>query len=130
MTLAPAMRLTVSGLAGAEVDIDRVAADTARISVRNTREATAANVRVSVEVPDAEEPHWLIPGLFYGENRPADTPRRYPRYAPVADHARLVAPSWAFRADRAATPVVFVWGRRGGVAIAAPQTTELGLTGI
>jgi hypothetical protein len=124
------MRLTVSGLAGAEVDIAWVAADTARISIRHLGAAAAANVRVSIQVPDAGEPHWLIPGLFYGENRPAENTRLYPRYATQASHARLESPSWSFRADRAATPAVFAWGRRGGVAIAAAETTEVGLTGI
>jgi hypothetical protein len=124
------MRLTVSGLDQAGVDIAWTSGDTARITVRHTGEPAAANVRISIDVPDSADPYWLIPGLFYGENRPADNARLYPRYAPTPDHARLVAPSWSFRADRAATPAVFAWGGSGGVAIAASDTTELGLTGI
>jgi hypothetical protein len=129
-----ALRPTVTGLDGAEVDFRWTSPDTVRISVRHNGDPTAANVRVSLDVPDATHPHWLIPGLFYGENRPAENTRLYPRFARAVDeppdHERFVSPSWSFRADRAATPAVFAWGSSGGAAIAAAETSEVGLTGI
>jgi hypothetical protein len=98
--------------------------------------ATDANVRVSATVPAASDPWWLIPGAFYGENRPAENTRAFPRFeigarSPEA-HDALVSDAWEFRADRAATPAVFVWARpgAGGLALAASESTDLGITGI
>ncbi|MCM3658272.1 hypothetical protein M3147_13540 [Agromyces mediolanus] len=95
-----------------------------------------AAVRVTLGLEGASEPWWLIPGLFYGENRPAGNARRYPRFEIGARgedaHARLVSDEWHFRGDRAAAPVVFAWPHDGGdgVALSAAPETEAGLTGI
>ncbi|MFF1572213.1 hypothetical protein ACFVWR_05655 [Leifsonia sp. NPDC058292] len=108
-----------------------------RVTVTNRGDATVdANVRVSAAVADAPDPWWLIPGAFYGENRPAENTRAFPRFEIGADsaeaHAALVSDAWEFRADRAATPAVFVWGApgRGGLALAARESTPLGITGV
>lgn len=105
------------------------------VTYRGVR-ATAAAVRVTAGIPDATDPWWLIPGLFYGENRPAGNDRLYPRFEPgardAAAHARFCSDEWHFRSDRAAAPVVFCWpgaGRRGWALSAAPQTPA-GLTGL
>lgn len=95
-----------------------------------------ARVRIVATLADAPDPWWLIPGLFYGENRPAGNDRLFPRFERDADEREaartMVSSSWDFRADRAATPAVFVWAGpgRGGLALGAPDTTPLGLTGI
>jgi hypothetical protein len=93
-----------------------------------------ARLRVSASLAGAGDPHWLIPGLFYGENRPAGNTRLYPRFARTvdepADPARFVSPMWSFRADRAATPAVFVWGESAGLALAVDERSSLGPTGI
>ena len=84
--------------------------------VRRT-EPMAARVRIELALA-AGTPYWLIPGLFYGDNRDPACTRIYPRYAAGEhDRATLVADHWAFRADRAATPVVFGWGQDAGVAL-------------
>ncbi|MBT2483831.1 MULTISPECIES: hypothetical protein [unclassified Microbacterium] len=118
------------------VDV-RAAGDLRHISVRYDGIAPAnAALRVSVRVPDASSPWWLIPGLFYGDNRPADNDRPYPRFevAPRADGRgdAFISDEWHFRSDRAATPVVFVWPDRSlpGFALSAPPVTSLGLTGL
>ncbi|MBF8189317.1 hypothetical protein ITP53_27000 [Nonomuraea sp. K274] len=73
-------------------------------------EPAPGTVRVSRSVP-AAEPWWLIPGLFYGENRPAACERVFPRFETGADRPdEMVSARWGFRADRAATPAVMVWG--------------------
>lgn len=89
-----------------------------------------ARIRVSASVP-SRDPWWLVPGAFYGENRPAANDRLFPRFSTDALDS-LTSETWEFRADRAATPAAFVWAAPGesGVAIAAAETTELGLTGI
>jgi hypothetical protein len=98
-------------------------------------EPLEAGIRVSATAP-AADPWWLIPGAFYGENRPSGNSRVFPRFEigadSPADWERLVSAAWEFRSDRAATPAVFVWGAegQGGVALAGPPETHLGLTGI
>jgi hypothetical protein len=98
--------------------------------------AVDANVRAGLTVPDAADPWWLIPGAFYGENRPALNTRAFPRFeigaAGQAAHDALVSDAWEFRADRAATPAVFVWAGPGlgGLALAATESTPLGITGL
>ena len=94
-----------------------------------------ARVAVALEVPQADAPHWLIPGLFYGENRPAGNDRPFPRFeigAPPEAAGEMTSSSWGFRADRCATPAVFLWpgDGRDGYALAAAETTELGLSGV
>jgi hypothetical protein len=101
------------------------------VEYRGLRPALAC-LRFRVALPEAPAaPWWLIPGLFYGENRPAECARLFPRFAVGADDAdRMVSSAWEFRADRAATPAVFGWAGSGGVALVAPETTPPGMTGL
>ncbi|TCC52366.1 hypothetical protein E0H75_00835 [Kribbella capetownensis] len=120
-------------MAGADWEFETVEGkDEVRVRVRyDGTEAVDARVRVEVPVSAGEHPHWLIPGLFYGDNRDPECARLYPRYAPgEVDAATLVSDHWAFRADRAATPVVFAWGPEGGVALEVEANTPLGLSGL
>jgi hypothetical protein len=96
---------------------------------------TAACIRFAVDLPEAKTgeaaPWWLVPGAFYGENRPAGSRRIFPRFrSGVGDPAAMVSDRWEFRADRAATPAVFGWAGGAGVALAADETTALGMTGL
>ncbi|HEY0442879.1 MAG TPA: hypothetical protein VGC90_01515, partial [Candidatus Limnocylindrales bacterium] len=63
---------------------------------------------VALRLGPTQTPRWLIPGLFYGENRPAACRVVYPRFAaePSLDDP-FESDRWSFRSDRAATPVVF-----------------------
>src|SRR3954453_12412937 len=91
----------------------------------------AAGVSVVTGLPAAGEPHWLIPGLFYGENRTEECTRLYPRYARGAPELeRFTADRWGCRADRAATPVVFAFTAAAGLALATTETSVLGLAGL
>jgi hypothetical protein len=99
------------------------------VSYRGTSEL-AASVRLRAELA-AAAPWWLVPGVFYGENRPADSTRLFPRFAVSGgDPAAMVSDHWEFRADRAATPAVFAWSERAGVAVVATEAGPLGLTGL
>jgi len=90
-----------------------------------------ASVRLRLEVSQASDPWWLIPGAFYGENRPEGCLRVFPRFAVGAhDPHGMVSSSWSFRADRAATPAVFVWAGAGGLALVGAETSPVGLTGL
>ncbi|MEO3803453.1 hypothetical protein [Nonomuraea sp. B1E8] len=102
-----------------------------RLTIRyDGAEPSAGTVRVSRRVP-AAEPWWLIPGLFYGENRPAACRRVFPRFEAGADRPdEMVSARWGFRADRAATPAVMVWGDEAGACLIADEESALGATGL
>ncbi len=110
-----------SGRRDVHVDIDYRGSD-----------ARAAAVLVRAELQAANgPPWWLVPGAFYGENRPANSRRIFPRFAADAnDPERMISDHWEFRADRAATPAVFAWTPRAGIALVARETSQLGITGL
>ncbi len=90
--------------------------------------AVEAGIRFELEIPhDGGEPDWLVPGVFYGENRPAACTRLYPRFTPGrVDVARMESSAWSFRGDRCATPAAFC-GEHG---LATSETSPLGQTGV
>src|SRR3954462_2346684 len=73
-------------------------------------EPVAAGIRVELELAPTDDPQWLVPGGFYGENRPEGSTRIYPRFTRSLDVTRMESDSWSFRADRCATPAVFARG--------------------
>jgi hypothetical protein len=86
-----------------------------------------AGIRVELELPAAADPDWLVPGVFYGENRPAACTRLYPRWIPDGvDLARMESDTWSFRADRCATPAVFT----AGAALLTSERSPLGQAGV
>jgi hypothetical protein len=87
-------------------------------------EPVEAGIRLELELDG--EPDWLVPGVFYGENRPAACTRIYPRFAERLDVERMESPAWSFRADRCATPAVFCGGR----GLATTETSPLGQAGV
>jgi hypothetical protein len=90
-----------------------------------------AAVRVALRVCGAGSPRWLVPACFYGENRPAASRARYPRWDPASgDSSELVSDRWSFRSDRAALAAVAVTNERVAVAIAGDEEGEAGLGGI
>lgn len=142
MSVRPEVRVSVVGAAAPAIAIQEEWADadpgwrlTLHVTYTGTQPADGS-VLVEAPVRGADDPWWLIPGAFYGENRPAENTRAFPRFEIGANtrqqHDALVSDTWEFRADRAATPAVFAWaGReRGGVALAADETSPLGLTGL
>jgi hypothetical protein len=70
-------------------------------------EPVDATVRIERMLPPTDDPQWLVPGVFYGENRPASCTRIFPRFTPGrVDVGRMESDAWSFRADRCATPAV------------------------
>ena len=83
-----------------------------------------AGIRFELEV-DGED--WLVPGVFYGENRPEACTRIYPRFTPGrVDVERMESDAWSFRADRCATPAVFCGGR----GLVTREVSPLGQAGV
>jgi hypothetical protein len=86
-----------------------------------------AGIRVALELPVTGDPEWLVPGLFYGENRPASCTRLYPRW--TADHVdvdRMESHTWSFRADRCATVAVL----SAGTGLRTTERSPLGQSGV
>ncbi|RKN04531.1 hypothetical protein [Streptomyces radicis] len=104
----------------------------AELVVRRTgRGAVDAGLRVELRLGPADDPGWLIPGAFYGQNRLPHCTRRYPRYERgVHDPDAMTADAWSLRADRCATPAVFARDRAGGAALALAERGELGAQGV
>jgi hypothetical protein len=124
-------------------------ADAAAFAVAVSSEASGSGTAYTVEVSyggvqpvraairvvlglDAPEASVLIPGAFYGENRPAANDRIFPRFelgaTSPAQHEAMVSDEWHLRADRAATPAVFCWAAPSlpGAVLVADETGELG----
>ena len=85
-----------------------------------------ASVRLSLQLPPTDDPQWLVPGVFYGENRPERCTRIFPRFTEHVDVARMESSAWSFRADRCATPAVFA---RGGGLITR-ELSPIGQAGV
>ena len=98
------------------------------VTLRATsRNAAEAGIRVELRLPPAEDPRWLVPGAFYGENRPAESKQRFPRFVPGrADLEAMESSAWSFRADRCATPAVC----SGDTALVTTERSELGQSGV
>jgi hypothetical protein len=89
-------------------------------------EPVDAGIRYTLELPPGA-PDWLVPGVFYGENRVESCTRTFPRFTPDrVDVTRMESDSWSFRADRCSTPAVFC-GDRG---LITQETSPLGQAGV
>lgn len=95
-------------------------------------EPVERGVRIGLELPVGNEPpHWLIPGLFYGENRPIGCRKVFPRYRrATGDHDAMTSETWSFRADRAATPAAFGWSAGRMAMVAVDESSPIGPAGI
>ncbi|WP_314174104.1 GH1 family beta-glucosidase [Streptomyces winkii] len=109
---------------GAELTVRRTAETAARAGLR-------AELRLGALAEDGD-PGWLIPGVFYGQNRLPGCTRLYPRYeAGTCDVPAMTADAWSFRADRCATPAVFARDGAGGAALVlAAECGGLGENGV
>ncbi|HJP72580.1 MAG TPA: hypothetical protein VJ975_12760, partial [Candidatus Limnocylindria bacterium] len=95
-------------------------------------DAIERGFRIGLELGSgADVPAWLIPGLFYAENRPPSCRRIFPRYERGTNDPRaMVSERWSFRADRAATPAVFCWQGGRMTALAIDPAADAGAIGI
>lgn len=102
--------------------------------VADVRVEAAADVTLRVELVlslPSDDPWFMLPGAFYGENRPAQCTRVFPRFEVGASvPEQMVSDHWSFRADRCATPAAFVWGSTHGLALVVAETSAAGLTGV
>jgi hypothetical protein len=94
------------------------------VRVTNTRQLRALRFGVRWRFTATDPPYWLVPGMFYGENRPKNSTRLYPRFVPqrAEDDDLFTSPYWAFRGDRLPVPAVLARlgdGRWVGLSTAA-----------
>lgn len=103
-----------------------------RFTIRYTgNEPGRFNLRFSGDLKGGGRPDWLIPGLFYKENRLENNTRIYPRYDfRCGDPQKMVSDYWSFRSDRAALPAVFAWNDHHGAALCTDETSSVGITGL
>ncbi|MEQ8820591.1 MAG: hypothetical protein RLY93_10120 [Sumerlaeia bacterium] len=74
---------------------------------RPTARRTRIRLGLHMELMGEAEPRWLIPGLFYNDNRLRDCQRMYPGFSEIhRDAKRFLSNHWCFRSDRAALPAV------------------------
>lgn len=67
-----------------------------------------ARLGIHLEMSGEADPKWLIPGLFYNQNKAKGCDQRYPSYSEIQrDVSKFISNHWNFRSDRAALPVVF-----------------------
>jgi beta-galactosidase len=107
----------------------------ASLTVRRIADAPArAGLRAELRLGPVGggDPGWLVPGVFYGQNRLPECTRPYPRYeAGVRDAESMTWDAWSFRADRCATPAVFARdGEGGGALVLAAEHGESGEAGV
>jgi hypothetical protein len=117
--------LVCEGLARDGSAVDGFAYEDGRVTYRGSG-SVDASVRLSLFLPPTDDPQWLIPGVFYGENRPETCTRIFPRFTRHVDVERMESNAWSFRADRCATPAVFA---RGGGLITR-ELSSVGQAGV
>jgi len=89
----------------------------------------SAHVRFTVA--DTGIPRWMVPGMFYKHNRPANCVRTYPRYSFDENKPEeFVSSYWAFRSDRSSCPAVFCWTDNFTSCIATPSAFGQEISGI
>lgn len=119
--------LVCSALAPDGSAVDGFTFDGERSVTYEGSEPVDAGIRLALELPATDDPAWLVPGIFYGENRVEACTRLYPRFTPGrVDVARMESDAWSFRTDRCATPAVFA---RGG-GLLTVERSPLGQSGV
>lgn len=80
------------------------------VAIEASRRSPEFNLHFQWEVKDSGVPRWLVPGVFYKDNRPPGSHRLYPGFSPtITDLKNYISPYWSFAAERTATPCVFAW---------------------
>jgi hypothetical protein len=94
-------------------------------------EPVEAGLRVELRLGPSDDPRWLVPGVFYGENRVPGCRVRYPQFTADDPNPDLLeSAAWSLRADRCATPAVFAWDRAGGAALVTAEWSPVGQAGV
>lgn len=86
---------------------------------------------ISFDIKDTGIPRWMVPGMFYKENRPKNCKRLYPRYDfNGGDPEKLVSDHWSFRSDRSTMPGVFCWTDSFTSAVTTDEMFSHGASGL
>lgn len=98
-------KLSATLVLSLRTDLDGLAV---RVVLHNKGNDFQGRVVARLFLPAESDPHWLVPGVFYGENRPRNAEILFPGYSEIhRDASRLLSNYWTFRSDRASLPSVF-----------------------
>lgn len=96
-----------------------------QLGLVNSSEDMKMRLEVHLELVGEADPRWMIPGLFYNDNRHRDCGRVYPGYSEIRrDPAKFLSNHWSFRSDRTAMPVVFCTTYNAFAFISTEETVE------
>lgn len=102
------------------------------IDVKNNSDSII-DLRVGIEfaVNDSGTPRWMVPAIFYKDNRPEGCKARYPRFATDQyDPSQFVSNYWMFRSDRSSCPSAFCWTDNFTSCLATSAVFSDGISGI
>ncbi|MCX6377182.1 MAG: hypothetical protein NTU88_14325, partial [Armatimonadetes bacterium] len=89
------------------------------------------SAHIRFNVVDTGVPRWMIPAMFYKDNRPANCVRMYPRYSFDENKpGEFVSSYWAFRSDRSSCPAVFCWTDNFTSCVATPASFGGEISGV
>lgn len=102
------------------------------INIRNgSEDIVEFRIEISFDVDDTGTPRWMIPAMFYKNNRPEACIRKYPRYSRENNDASdFTSDFWAFSSDRSSCPSVFCWSDNYTSCLATSETFSDGISGI
>jgi hypothetical protein len=103
-----------------------------QVRIQNLSEdLVECSAHVKFTVMDTGVPRWMVPAMFYKDNRPANCVRRYPRYSFDENKPEdLVSSYWAFRSDRSSCPSVFCWTDNFTSCLATPERVGDEISGL
>ncbi|MHB1455802.1 MAG: hypothetical protein ACYC0V_02695 [Armatimonadota bacterium] len=88
-------------------------------------------VEIDFAVRDSGVPRWMIPAMFYKDNRHKDCIRKYPRFAiDTTNTDEFTSDFWAFRSDRSSCPSVLCWTDNYTSALATPEAFDDTISGL
>lgn len=88
-------------------------------------------LEIDFKIVDTGVPRWMIPAMFYKDNRHKDCIRKYPRFSmDAANTDEFTSDHWAFRSDRSSCPSVLCWTDNYTSALATPEAFDDTISGI
>lgn len=94
-------------------------------------DAVELRLEIDFKVTDSGIPRWMVPAMFYKDNRHVDCIRKYPRFSMDENKPdEFTSDYWAFRSDRSSCPSVICWTDNFTSALATPESFDNTISGI
>ncbi len=99
--------LSLNGKLSCKPDSDRLNVE---IQVESASEDIELRLGAYLVLTGEADPRWMVPGFFYGDNKPKGCTRIYPAFSEINRDLRKMSSSyWAIRSDRASMPLICSW---------------------